>query len=245
MKEKQHLESSLFKRIEKLIEEGIEITHLSQENDVKNLPKNEELNFYVWDIKDRYIIWKLECNKMVEKIGHHNSIFAESNSVSLVSGAIAQTQISPTSIVGQKILISIRKETSKGLSFLRNMINDSHGIKIKNGKNIFNLKNSKNHLSFNKITGDLILNNITICFKPKTRKFRIMQALIEDENNLQADYATFFNLLNWDNKKTKRRDLQEIIKEMKEELKITPKNKKSNFNIFKNIKNFGYRLTIK
>lgn len=239
----ERLDSSLIQKIEKFINEGIEITRLSQENDVRYLPKTEETNFYVWEIKDQYVIWKLECNRLVEKIGYHNSIFAESNSISLTSGTVIQPPINPNSIIGQKMLIDIRKETSTGLDFLRKILENNNKIESSTIKDIIKITGKNGKLIFNRETGSLTFNKTKFNFPPGQQKFNIIEVILSSPDN-QGLYKDIAERLGFSCGCSSNRKIQLIVKSIKYDLTILPKNSKSAPDIFKPVPRIGYRINL-
>lgn len=135
--------------------------------------------------------------------------------------------------------ISLRLDHLPALSNLTKEITNKN-IK-EDGSDLIKIKNKKVDFSFNIITGDTQLNGINTNFKPKQQKFNIIYTILNSEN-FQADYLSICNSVGYDDSKINRRYIQGIVKDIKKDLKILPKSKKSNCNIFENIEKFGYRI---
>ena len=112
-----------------------------------------------------------------------------------------------------------------------------------------NLKDNK--ISFHKKTGDLIWNGKIFKFEPGQQKFNFLRKLFTSDEH-QADFLTLSTAMkitisltpNGEPEESTRRAVQGVLKKIKRDLNIIPKSKKSNPDIFKNIKNFGYKISL-
>lgn len=123
--------------------------------------------------------------------------------------------------------------------------------KIKDTKDniLFNeeIKKEENPLFLNINTGDFRFYKTSGNFSPNGQEFKVLKTLYES-TNYQSKYLTLIQSYNPNiesDSKVYRDGLSLVIRNIKRNLKILPKNKKSNFDIFKNIKKFGYRLIFK
>ena len=136
-----------------------------------------------------------------------------------------------------ELLPSIFKEfgLEKDKDNLERIKNDFIEIKGDKNKFILNLKN-----------GDFVLNEIKGTFPLVSQEYKVIKKLIKSES-FQSDYEELVKSVwsNRNNSKASRNDLSLVIKKIKTKLNILPKKKSNNDDIFKNIKNFGYRIVVK
>jgi len=116
---------------------------------------------------------------------------------------------------------------------------------IQETKNIrfFNEKNVK--FSLNLDTGDFELNDTRGNFNPSGQEYKFLKTILS-LSEYQADYATLISDV-WsgrENSKPSRADLAHLLKKIKRGLKILPSGTSANPDIFKNVKGFGYRLSV-
>jgi hypothetical protein len=107
-------------------------------------------------------------------------------------------------------------------------------------------KEKQTILSFNSTTGDFSFFKIVGNLSPGSREFKVFQALYEASEN-QLTYLelikTYVPHVEKESKALKD-DLYIIIKNIKNDFQILPKRKAGLPDIFKNIKNYGYRLDL-
>lgn len=95
-------------------------------------------------------------------------------------------------------------------------------------------------LTLNKNTGSICLNNFKGSLNPASQEFEILLKLMTGK-----DYqATYQNLLGESVSKLNKRNLSFTIRNLKKALGILPAKKAKNKNCIKNIKLYGYRLTV-
>lgn len=96
-------------------------------------------------------------------------------------------------------------------------------------------------LKINKRTGNIKFNSTSSEINPESQELKTLVRLIE-----ASEYtATYKELLLKDAKKTDKRALAFVIRNIKKSLSILPTKKAKNKDVIKNIKNYGYRLLLK
>ncbi len=248
MKKKSRLDQLFIKKIKDFIDEGLEITRLCQEDDVRYLPKTPESNFYVWEQQDKYLIWRATCRQILSDTQYAHSLFEEANSISSTSGLVVQMGIEPTSPRGQKMLKNIRIETSNELSYLRQVVKDiSQAVQLpeleNSGTAIIEVSGKKGKFSFNQTTGSVVFNKIKNNFPPGQQKFIILKTIMISPDK-QGLYEVICQKSNFKEGATSNRKIQLLMKEIRNDLGITPKSKKSMPDIFKSVPRIGYRLDL-
>jgi hypothetical protein len=225
--------------------EGLTINRQSQEGDAVYYTDKE----YLDKVFIKYQFWKSQIrdfltNAKQDLLEWHK--FYESDSVSLFKGGMEYGDIS--SPKSQELLRNIRIESSAKLNLLKQLgdvLFKKQFPKVKiNNEDKIEIRDKENYFSFNKITGDTMLNGTKTNFKIGQQKYTIINTLVSTSNN-QSSYDDICESLGWTKSVSTKRNMQNLIKEIKEDLKILPKGKKSNIDIFKNIENFGYRLLLK
>lgn len=107
-------------------------------------------------------------------------------------------------------------------------------------KDIKNISTTSGNLYVNTNTGLVKLNKVENNFNPSSKEFRIISILINNKD-YQASYK---ELLGEEHKKTDKRALGFIIRDVKKDLGILPEKEAKNKDIIKNIKNYGYKIII-
>jgi hypothetical protein len=239
-----------------LILEGVNITRYAQEGNAIYTNNENHLD----DILLRYQIWHSRIKNFLTLTNNDNiqwTKFYEADSVPYMKGGFEYGDIG--SDKAQTLLKNIRIEASKKIELLTAL---GHSIfnkklpatKIKNN-DIIRL-GQKNLFTFNSITGDTVLNKVKVTFPNGQQKFKFINTLLTSKE-YHASYDDLNKAIgishrnsldkNKDIKQTLNRSIQDILKEIKQDLRILPKkqkNKKPNIDIFKNIENFGYRISI-
>jgi hypothetical protein len=112
-------------------------------------------------------------------------------------------------------------------------------IKLPITQNDKNIKVGK--LSIDLDSGNYKYYNKKGCFNIKSQEYRVLYRLIKNRN-YQSNYDELSKSVNRSEVKSERDGLYTIIRNIKRELGILPKSKRSKKDIFKNIKGFGYGL---
>lgn len=225
--------------------EGINITREAQEGNA--IYGRKELLDSVFS---RYQIWKSNIKDFLVDT-NINTIewykFYEADSVPSLKGGPEYADIQ--SDKSQMLLKNIRIETSKTLALFKQVGDFIFGNKLPKTKitdqNIIELKNKngKTKFRFNFVTGDTELNTTTFNFSYGTQKFILLKTILL-ANEHQAFYNEICKNLNLDEGKVSNRHIQQLIKEIKEDLRIIPKGKKSGPDIFFVIPKKGYRIKV-
>ena len=100
------------------------------------------------------------------------------------------------------------------------------------------------NLTFNKISGDFILGETRGTLGSGTQEFKLMLKLLTSKlyQSKYDDLLVEFYPEQKISATIMRQFLSQIIRNIKEKMKILPKNKNSNPDIFINLRNFGYRI---
>ena len=108
------------------------------------------------------------------------------------------------------------------------------------------IKGIKDKFVLNLENGDFTFNKTEGTFPLVSQEYKVIKKLIQSDS-YQSDYENLVKSVwvNRNNSKASRNDLSLIIKKIKIKLCILPKKKSNNNDIFKNIKNFGYRIIVK
>lgn len=96
-------------------------------------------------------------------------------------------------------------------------------------------------LKLNENTGSLSLSDVSGKTNPSSQEYKILSALMSNDDN----QATYSELLNGNTSKVNIRNLGFTVRNLKKILGILPKKTRGNHDIFKNIKNYGYKLLVK
>lgn len=105
-----------------------------------------------------------------------------------------------------------------------------------------NITIGKLNISLN--NGDYNYYNKKGNFNTKGQEYRVLYHIIKS-HNYRSSYDEICRFINHSEAKSDRDGLYTIIRNIKRELGILPKSKKSNQDIVENIKGFGYRLLTK
>ena len=87
-------------------------------------------------------------------------------------------------------------------------------------------------------TGLIRLNKVEKTLNITGKEFRVILTLANNDNN----QATYSELINGEDTKSKKRSLAFAIRNLKKYLGILPKKRSKNKDIIKNIKKYGYKL---
>lgn len=230
------------KTFSSLMLEGINITRKAQEGDAIYGKENQ-----LQEVFDDYHIWKSRIKDFLTNT-NSNSLewyqFYQADSVPSLKGGLEYGDI--TSEVSQSLLKKIRLETTGKLQLLK-LLGDSlfpENLPKVQLPNTDTIKLGKeNSFSFNVVTGDSVLNGTKTNFKVGQQKFKIINTILSSKEH-QADYESMSKILGFENNKTKHADIQQIIKTIKEDLKILPRKKSSNPDILFNIEKYGFRIVV-
>ena len=247
--------SKLKKAFSDLMLEGVNITRRAQEGDAiyavaspTHGKKGVDVVEYLNNVFTQYHEWKSKIRDFLTETNRNTLEWYqlyESDSVPHLKGGPDYGNIQ--SEKSQTLLRNIRVETSKTLALLK-QVGDSifksrlPKIKFKN-EDIFELKTKKNLFSFNVVTGDTVFNKVKTNFKAGQQKFKVLTTLISAKEH-QADYETLCSSLKFENSKSRRSDIQQILKTIKEDLHILPISGGANPDIFINMERFGFRIVL-
>ena len=134
----------------------------------------------------------------------------------------------------QTLLKNIRTETTKTLELLELLRAELFAhIIIVDGKN--------NHFSFNTKTGSTTLNDTTVVFPPGQQKYLVLKTIVLSEE-MQGSYDDVSEALGITRSKPNNRKIQDIMKDIKEDLEILPVGSNKNEDIFINLPSEAYRI---
>lgn len=228
---------------DELIIEGVNITRAAQEGDALY---HDVIHLH--ETFARYQIWRAAIKEFLTKANRDTAEwhkFYEANSVPYMKGGIEYGDIA--SEKSQTLLKNMRIETSKTLELLDEvggtLFDKNRSQKTIPNSDVVTIQGKKDTLVFNTITGDTTLNKISTTFSPGTQKFNILLTLVTSKE-YQASYIALCSALKFENTKSKRADIQQVVKTMKEDLHILPKKKGSDRDIFVSIDKFGFRIIV-
>lgn len=115
--------------------------------------------------------------------------------------------------------------------------------KLNNKKKVIKIQVKKDKLVFNGNTGDFKYNKIEGNFTLDSQEYSVFWTIL-NSNDYLARYEKILENLGWANNKTSKSNLTRVIRNIKRKLKILPKNKKKNPDLFDNDKNVSYRIIL-
>lgn len=232
-----------------LIKEGIEINSLTQEDSSQFIEIDQDDFGIVDEIHHKYNKWKIAIRGFLEKNNLNTiewSIFYESDAVPLLPPLFTTQEYSQNKMpITKELLKNIRNETSKKLSVLKGL---SKKLKVNLGKScksndVIELGKKKD-FKFNIRSGDIEYYKTKTNIKPDLQEYIILYELVKYSPAL-VDYLSLFNKLDKVKHKDYRNIIYTAIKKIKRRLKILPKGKKSNPDIFFCVEGKGYQLKVK
>lgn len=140
----------------------------------------------------------------------------------------------------KKLVKDFKKKYMSFISFAKKELE----ITDKNpNRKIIKLVGKNGKFSFDRETGGVIFNKFKINFPPEQQKFKVVKIIMTSPDN-QGLYKVICQELGFKEGNSSNRKIQFIMRDIKKDLKILPKNKKSMQDIFKPVPRIGYRLVL-
>lgn len=132
----------------------------------------------------------------------------------------------------------------RDVNLLKKAIRDSRPFveeRTSTSDTTINIKRSGYLLHFNTLTGEVVLNKLKTHMPVGQKKYTTLKCIVTGPGH-KATYTELYKELSLEKNLEKERRVHDIVREVKMQLQILPKNKAVNPDIFINLQNDGYML---